>query len=312
MTHGDLSAGNSRERSLAIALGFCLMDVVLIGGAAFLSNSLSILGDLVKELGDTTAVLAALLTLRAVRGGPTHRFAYGIGKLENLVSISIGVLMLLAAIGIAFGAMTRFSEPEVLAGAEFGLLVFAVYAAIGYTIAARQFRELRKEYSPIMASQAQLWMSKATFDALMATALGLALLFPDQTFSLYLDPCAALIGVAFMLHSAYAIAAASVGDLLDAALEESLQFEILRCLALHFDDYDELYRIRTRRSGSRIYVELALGYAPERPMALVSDHTERIRLALVEVLPGADITISAAALSHAQSIGVVGARVKVA
>ncbi|HAR30487.1 MAG TPA: hypothetical protein DCR65_03120 [Gammaproteobacteria bacterium] len=312
MTNGYAVMGNSRERSLAIALGFCMMDVLLIGGAAFLSNSLSILSDLVKEIGDTTAVLAALLTLRAVRAGPTHRFAYGIGKLENLVSISIGVLMLAAAIGIAIHAFDRISDPEAVEGTEFGLLVFGVYSVIGYTIAARQFRELRKEYSPIMASQARLWMSKATFDALMATALGLTLLFQDETFSLYLDPCAALIGVVFMLHSAYAITAASVGDLLDAALEESLQFEILRCLALHFDDYDELYRIRTRRSGSRIYVELALGYAPERPMAAVSDHTERIRVALVEVLPGADITISAAALSRAQSIGLVGSEFKMA
>jgi ferrous-iron efflux pump FieF len=312
MTNGYSGAGNSRERSLAIAFGFCLMDVFLIGGAAFLSNSLSILSDLVKEIGDTTAVLAALLTLRAVRAGPTHRFAYGIGKLENLVSISIGLLILAAAIGIAIHAFDRISDPEAVEGTELGLLVFGVYSVIGYTIAARQFRELRKEYSPIMASQARLWMSKATFDALMATALGLALLFQDETFSLYLDPCAALIGVAFMLHSAYAITAASVGDLLDAALEESLQFEILRCLALHFDDYDELYRIRTRRSGSRIYVELALGYSPERTMATISDHTERIRLALVEVLPGADITISAAALSRAQSIGLVGSQFRMA
>lgn len=42
-----------RERSLAIALAFCLGDLLLIGAAALASNSLTILSDFLKELGDT-------------------------------------------------------------------------------------------------------------------------------------------------------------------------------------------------------------------------------------------------------------------
>ena len=55
---GGTGAGKpcERERSLAIALAFCLVDVLLMGGAAFHSNSLTILSDFLKELGDTTMI----------------------------------------------------------------------------------------------------------------------------------------------------------------------------------------------------------------------------------------------------------------
>lgn len=281
-----------RERSLAVGLAFCFADVVLIGAAAWASNSLTILSDFLKELGDTSAVLAAFLTVRAVRRAPTHQFSYGIGKLENLVSISVVVLMVAAGSAIGWTALSHLAAPEPTEGTLPGVAIFTVYAMIGFAISARQFRLLRAEHSPIMASQARLWLSKATFDALMATALGLALLFRDQPWSLYLDPLAALVGAGFMLHSAWQIAASSVGDLLDAALEESLQIEILRCLVLHFDDYDHLHRIRTRRSGPRIYIEISLEFDDRLLMAEVMARMDRIRETVADAIGGADITIA--------------------
>lgn len=288
----DKSVMPARERSLLGALAFCLMDVALIGTAATLSNSLTILSDFLKELGDTTAVLAAWATVRAVRRAPTHQFAYGIGKLENLVSISIMVLMLVAGGAIGLEALSHLDDPVPTQGTLPGIAVFAAYAAIGFTISARQYRLLREEHSPIIASQARLWLSKAVFDALMATALGLALLFREQAWSLYLDPMAALVGAAFMMHSAWKIGATSVGDLLDAALEESLQIEILRCLVLHFNDYDDLHRIRTRRSGARIHVELTLAFDESLSLAAVLDRIDRMRDTIARAIPGADIIIA--------------------
>ena len=94
-----------------------------------------------------------------------------------------------------------------------------------------------------------------------------------------------------MLHSAWQIAANSVGDLLDAALDESLQIEILRCLVLHFDDYEHLHRIRTRRSGPRIYIELSLGFDDRLVMSDVMARIERIRESVAAAIVGADITI---------------------
>jgi cation diffusion facilitator family transporter len=293
---GGTGAGKpcERERSLAIALAFCLVDVLLMGGAAFHSNSLTILSDFLKELGDTTAVLAAFITLRAVRRAPSHRFTYGIGKLENLVSMSIVVLMTGAAVVIAVQAFYHLKHPVEPHGTVPGIVIFSVYAVIGFAISLRNRHLLKSQHSPIIASQARLWFAKASFDALMALTLIVEIVFRDQVWSQHLDPLASFVGVAFMLHSAWAIATESVGDLLDVALGETMQIRILRCLAECFDDYDLLHKIRTRRSGSRLYVELFLGFDPQMSMKDVNERIDRIRRSVADAMPGADVTVTPA------------------
>lgn len=280
----------TREASLKVAVLLCGLDVSLIGFAALQSNSITILSDFFKESTDFMAVLAAFLTVRAVRKSPNERFAYGVGKLENLVSMGIGLLMLAAGVFVVTQAVGHLRHPQAPQGTLFGLAVFSVYAIIGFVLWARLRLSLRQQHSAILKSQASLWFSKALFDALMAVALGGALLLADQAWSRYLDPIAALVGAAFLFHGAWAITSSSVGDLLDATLEESLKLRILRHLVEHFDDYERLHGLRARRSGPRIYIEIFLEFAPDLPSAEALERIEAMRSAMMASVPGAEIS----------------------
>jgi hypothetical protein len=88
----------ARESSLKLALAFCIIDLALMGTVAFNSNSVTILGDVLKEGTDTLAVLAAFLTVRAVRRSPNHRFAYGIGTSSTERRASIRQIELIAGV----------------------------------------------------------------------------------------------------------------------------------------------------------------------------------------------------------------------
>ena len=292
MSSAGSAAGQagSREASLKVAVLLCGIDVSLIGFAALQSNSITILSDFFKESTDFMAVLAAFLTVRAVRKSPNERFAYGVGKLENLVSMGIGLLMLAASLFVVTQAIGHVKHPQAPQGTVFGLGVFSVYSVIGFALWARIRLSLRQQHSAILQSQASLWFSKALFDALMAAALGGALLFADQAWSQYLDPLAALVGAAFLLHGAWAITSSSVGALLDATLEESLKLRILRHLVEHFDDYERLHGLRARRSGPRIYIEIFLEFDPALPSAAALDRIEAMRAAMVASVPGAEIS----------------------
>ena len=120
-----------------MALIFCFIDLALMGAAAFNSNSVTILGDLLKETTDTLSVLAAFLTVRAVRRSPGQRFAYGVGKLENLVSVSIGVIMVVCALFVTVRAVHHLGNPEKAEGTLPGILVFCLYSGIAFFISAR-------------------------------------------------------------------------------------------------------------------------------------------------------------------------------
>jgi divalent metal cation (Fe/Co/Zn/Cd) transporter len=125
----------------------------------------------------------------------------------------------------------------------------------------------------------------------MALALVAALVFRDKPWSLYIDPIAALIGVGFLFYGAWSVMSSSVSDLLDATLDETLQLVIMRSLVEHFDDYDRLHGVRTRRSGPRVYVEVFLEFSPELSMGEVMQRVGRLRQAIGSSMPGADISI---------------------
>jgi len=199
------SSPGTRERSLQHALLFCLLDLCLMGTAAYFSSSVTILGDVLKEFTDFLSVLAAVLTIRAVRRSPDHQFTYGIGKLENLASLTIGVAMLASALFITWRATHHLHEPRVAHGTLPGILIFGLYSIIGYGICFRTRRLALEQASIIMESQARLWFSKASFDAVMGSALLVAYFFQTESWSWYLDPLASLLGVLFMLHAAWAM-----------------------------------------------------------------------------------------------------------
>jgi len=285
------SIAGTREKNLLLGVAFCAGDVLLMAGAAWYANSLAILSDLLKESTDFLAVFASYLTVLALRKAPGHRFAYGIGKLENLVSLAIGLIMVGCSFFLLTKVVSHFHHPVPTSGTLPGIIIFSVYAVIGFGIWTRNRWILKHQYSPIIESQARLWFSKACFDAFMASALSLELVFRGQPWSFYLDPLASLLGIAFMLHAAYAISSSSVDDLMDAALGETTQLQILNQLVRHIDDYERLHKVRSRRSGSHIFVEIFLELDPNLRMGEAQTRIDRLRQAIAETIPGAEVSI---------------------
>ena len=293
----SVPTAGTREKNLLLGVAFCACDVLLMAGAAWYADSLAILSDLLKESTDFLAVFASYLTVLALRKAPGHRFAYGIGKLENLVSLAISLIMVGCSFFLLSKVVSHFHHPVPTSGTLPGIIIFSIYAFIGFTIWTRNRWILRHQHSPIIESQARLWFSKACFDSFMAIALTLELVFRGQTWSFYLDPLASLLGVGFMIHAAYAISSSSVNDLMDATLEETTQLQILNQLVRHLDDYDRLHKVRSRRSGSRIFVEVFLEFPPELRMAQVQERIGRLRRAIIAAIPSAEVSI----LPHAPS-----------
>ena len=286
-----MQKSNTRESTLKFALFICLIDVILTGGAAAMSNSLTIVSDLLKESSDFMAVLAAYVTLHLVNRNKDERFAYGIGKLENLVSITISLLMLFSAGFIIYQAIEHLREPVHAEGTLPGIVLFICYALTGFYIWLKNVRILKQQSSPIIASQVRLWFSKACFDITMASVLIMALIFDEFAWSLYLDPLASLVGAGFLIHGAWAITSSSVGDLLDVSLEEATQLVILRELVKHFDDYDALHKVRSRRSGSNVFIEIFMSFDPELKMLEVTKRIESLHDNISDSVPGAQVLI---------------------
>jgi len=94
-----------------------------------------------------------------------------------------------------------------------------------------------------------------------------------------------------MVHSAYGILSESVRDLLDVALDEGVQLQVLRWLATHFEDYREFHGVRSRRAGSAMFIEVFLEFDPDRRMADVQAVIDDMRGELMRAIPGSFVSI---------------------
>jgi divalent metal cation (Fe/Co/Zn/Cd) transporter len=144
----------------------------------------------------------------------------------------------------------------------------------------KNFRLNRREPSPIMDSQWRLFKTKAISDFSVLVSLLASLAFYHYAWSLYIDPLASFIIAGFLMTSSHRVISSSLPDLLDRTLDEELQLIIVRELAAFFNDYTALHEVRSRRSGSNVYIELYLEFDGEKRMCEVQETINRIKSSL--------------------------------
>lgn len=235
--------------------------------AATLTNSAAILTDLFATFFDLTALTACWLVLRLAHKAHAAKYAYGLGKLENLAELIIALLQMILVVIAGASAVSHILHPQSVEGAELGLGVSAA-AIVGnlffYSKATRLARQTR---SPVIAAQARVHIISAISSGAVFGVTTIVMLYRDVPVLYYLDPIASFVVIGFMLYNIFAMLTNSVTSLLDQAIDEAGQLRILRVLTSHFDDFQELGDIRTRQFGGKLSVELRLGFNDSWTMA---------------------------------------------
>lgn len=234
--------------------------------------------------------------LRRIRRGQAHAYDYGIGKLENLSSLFVSLLMLACLAVVIVNAIYNLVHPSHIGGAGVwvSLISQVVYAAVNSALCLRSRRAAAGEASPVMASQASLFLTKTLANLFILASLVLSLMLGRFAWSLYIDPLASLVIAGSIIMAATGIFTHSCRDLLDRTLEEEQQIVILRELTRHFHEYDNLHGIRSRRSGSHVFIEILLEFPPERRVGEVQELAERMRQSLEAQIPNSRVTIGLA------------------
>jgi cation diffusion facilitator family transporter len=270
---------SAKESSTRTAVLAGLVDTLLSLGALVVSQSSVVLADFLKTLLEFVAVLLAWLAIRRIRRGAGATYDYGIGKLENLSSLAVAALMMLVVLVIVANAVRNIVLPSHIGGAGvyLSLVLQVVYSGINGALWRRAQRSVAEENSPIMAAQAKLFFTKLIGNVFIFASLTGSLTLAHYEWSLYIDPVASLVIAGSILLSALRVLTTSCYDLLDGTLEEGDQLKITRELVTHFDRYDMLYGVRSRRSGNRIFIDIFLGFDPEKRLREVERDMDAIR-----------------------------------
>jgi ferrous-iron efflux pump FieF len=276
--------------SLLLAVSFFIPNLAV----ALLSGSVLLLSDI---LDYGRVIISSLLSWRillAIRQGKTQQFDYGAGKLQTLggmVGAILYVTTLLFMAGISVRHLlnpVKLVQTFTILGALFQLGGFAVSGWLWM----RKRRLARAAFSPVMEMQ---WRaSRAGALSCLAIFLGLVLTLAMRRFSwsVYLDPLCALIFIIYAGVSFLPIMAEGINELLDKTLQEDLQLRIDRRLAENFNDYAEFHGVRSRRSGGRIFIEIALSFPNEQPVGKAVETVERLRQGIESDIPGSQVRVA--------------------
>jgi cation diffusion facilitator family transporter len=288
------AADDGRAMRTAVVAGG--IDLLVTLGALVAAQSAVILADFCKTLLEFIAVVIAWITLRSVRRGGYHRFDYGVGKLENLSSLLVGLLMCLCLGVIITNAILGLLHPVHISGVGVwvSLGAQAVYGIVNTFLTRQSRRHARLQNSPLHEAQAGLFLTKAVGNGFIFLSLGLSKLLAAFPWSVYIDPLSSVLIGASILLAALGIFKNSTLDLMDRTLEEKHQIAILRSLANYFDRYAELREIRSRRSGRQVFVEIVLGFGPQETAGQAESTARELKADVERAIPGSRVTIAIA------------------
>jgi divalent metal cation (Fe/Co/Zn/Cd) transporter len=142
-----------------------------------------------------------------------------------------------------------------------------------------------------MASQAKMFFAMFFGNVFIFITVSLGLLLHDYEWSVYIDPLAALVVAATIVMAALEVFSTSCYDLLDGALAEEDKLRIMRVLAENFDRYDMVYGVRSRRSGSRAFIEIFVGFEPDKRVGDVDRDIEALRRAVSEQIGNSSVIV---------------------
>ncbi len=287
----------ARERSLVVAMTLdgLLIALMLFAGAA--GGSLTLIAECVRGTLMLATEFFALLAMRRIHRGQLAALEFGSGKLEQAANLAIAAGMLLGAGWICFGAFELMLGDRP-AGTPGGLAVAAMFAALNTYlnfVAWMAVQQVTPVGSPvIMEAQLRSRAVKLLSSGVVVALLTLSALSLDPVISKACDVIGALFVAAYIVVNAAEMIRGGLPDLLDRCADEAMQRGINRALARHFDDYDQLQRVRSRRSGTTVFVEVALGFDPQLSFADVDRRVRAIRATFQREIAEADVSIIAA------------------
>lgn len=265
--------------SVATAIAVIALKIT----AYLLTGSMGFLSDALESGANIIAAIITLVALLVAARPPDKEHAYGHSKAEYLSSGAEGILILLAALFIAWQALIRLLDPEPLAQVGLGILVSAVAATANFVVARILMKAGREHRSDALTADAHhlltdVWTS-------IGVIVGVALV--SLTGWHWLDPIVALIVAIQILFTGYKLVRNSANGLMDAGLPEEEVSRVKEILA-RFDEVGVKYHaLRTRRSGAQrfvsVHIQVPGDWSVQRGHELLEEIEREIRLELSPV-----------------------------
>lgn len=253
-THGALDSAllTSQQglRAIKWSFGGLLATAVVQVGIVFLTGSVALLADTIHNFADAVTAIPLWIAFSLVRRGPSRRFPYGYGRVEDLAGLVIVLMIVLSGFLSGYASLTRFFSPQ---PPDY---LWAVGAAslIGFLgneiVAVFRIRVGKEIGSAALVAEGYHARTDAlTSLAVLIGAVGVWLGFPMA------DPLAGLVITVVIFQVAWASAKSVFTRLLDG-IDPEVIGEVIHAAKYHVPEVLEVTEVRVRWLGHRLVAEV--------------------------------------------------------
>ncbi len=285
------TAARNLTRYARYSIAASVITLALKYGAWFATGSVGLLSDATESLVNLAAGIMALATLTYAARPADHDHAYGHGKIEYFSSGAEGLLIIVAAAGIAWTAVQRFISPQPLANLGPGLAVALAAAAVNFFTAQALLTAAKRFDSITLEADARHLFTDVWTSAGMVTGLSV-LLFAPPSWQI-LDPVIAILMAGNIVFTGVGLIRRSAAGLLDRSLPENEMRVIEQAIRTHaaLQDNAAYHGVRARKSGHIRFVDFHLLVPGSMSVTQAHELTSRIEESLRRDLPHCQVTI---------------------
>jgi cation diffusion facilitator family transporter len=276
---------SSLTRFAWISIAAAVVTIVLKTTAYYLTGSVGLLSDAIESLVNLVGGIMALAMLTIAARPADEDHAYGHSKAEYFSSGVEGTLILVAALSIAFTAVTRLLYPRELEQVGIGLAVSVVASLINLGVALVLLRAGKKNHSITLEANAHhlltdVWTSVGVVLGVAAVVL---------TGWLWMDPVVALLVAANIVWTGSHIVWRSISGLMDLALSPADLATVREVLESHQSAEVQFHALLTRQAGARKFVSVHVLVPGVWTVQQGHELLERIEENIRSVLPNSSV-----------------------
>ena len=291
---GLTPAQRQSERAVFAAFVYDCLLIPPYLWVAIQVDSVTMVGECLRGVLMISVAVASWCTLRRIHRRRTAGYDFGLGKQEQMLSLTVGLLLLVSVGFLVWKAVTKVSSP----GDGIGLLNAVAVAMVLFNLFANVapipplLRALRENPSVIVRTQLRAKITKTIGSSMVVASVAVAQLGSDPLVALWADRAGVAVVVLVTLRTVYDLVRTALPDLLDRTLEEPLQQRINRVLAEHFEGYDSIEWCRSRQSGSQVKIEIGLGFPADRAFGEVAAFARRVVERIEGEIPNSEATVT--------------------
>ncbi len=268
-----------------LSIAAAIATIGLKGIAWWMTGSVGLLSDAIESFVNLAAAVMALWILAVAAAPADDGHAHGHSKAEYFSSAFEGLLIVFAALSIAYAAVDRLINPQALQSVGIGLLVSVVASVINFATARVLLKVGHEQHSIVLEADAHHLMTDVWTSAGVIAGVGLVWL----TGWLWLDPVIALCVAANIVWTGWQLMQRSAAGLMDASLPPEQVADIDAVLDRYREQGLDFHALRTRQAGSRVFVSVHVLVPGRWTVQQGHDWSERIERDIRAAMPRAHV-----------------------